>query len=568
MKKLSAFLLCVFVLMSFISAQTMEWAKRMGAAHNEEGISIAVDDSGNVYSTGFFKGTVDFDPNTGSNTLVSGGEFDIFVQKLDKAGGLVWAKRIGGIGDDIGTSIALNDSGHLYVLGTFKETVDFDPNIGVEKLTSNGSSDIFLLKLDQAGNFIWVKSMGGIRSDGRGDILLSNSGNIYITGNFQDTVDFDPNSGTYSLSSLGRVDFFISKLDAGGNLIWAKSMGGSSNENATSISIDNLENIYITGSFQDTVDFDPSVGTAKMISTSNFDIFVLKLDQDGNYKWVKTMLGTASTRGSKGNSLKVDDRGNVYIIGNFYETVDFDPNQGVFNLTSVGEQDVFVQKLDSLGNLVWVGSINGLHNIGGNNIIIDRKGELLITGSFVGTVDFDLKMGVKHISSLGPSGIYIQKLDTEGNLIWIINLGGADGAVNGNSIETDSSGSILITGEFTNTIDFDPTPNTFNLKAFANNDIFVLKLDPNGSVGLDDFQSSSLTLSPNPSQGLVQIALPSGSYDVHVQVVDLLGKTVYHQSLNLTNPLLDISHLTDGIYYLNLTVDSKEKYFGKLMLKK
>ena len=263
-----------------LNAQNLNlaWAKSMGGASTDEGVSIAVDASGNVYTTGYFNGTVDFDPNAGTFNLTSAGGVDIFVSKLDATGNLVWAKNMGGVSTEIGYSIAVDASGNVYTTGYFVGTADFNPNAGTFNLTSAGSQDIFVSKLDATVNLVWAKSMGGGANDDVGiSIAVDASGNVYTTGFFNGTVDFDPNAGTFNLTSAGSQDIFVFKLDATGNLVWAKNMGGASNDIGQSIAVDASGNVYTTGYFAGTADFDPNAGTFNFTSAGGQDIFVSKL---------------------------------------------------------------------------------------------------------------------------------------------------------------------------------------------------------------------------------------------------------------------------------------------------
>jgi hypothetical protein len=188
------------------------WAKQMGGTDYDVGQGIAVDMAGNVYTTGYFQGTADFDPGPGSFNLTSTGNEDIFVSKLDSAGNLVWAKQMGGTSGDAGQDIAVDAAGNVYTTGFFYSTVDFDPGPGTFNLTSTGDTDIFVSKLDSAGNFVWAKQMGGTDPDAGYDIAVDAAGNVYTTGYFWGTADFDPGPGSFNLTSAGFSDIFVSKL--------------------------------------------------------------------------------------------------------------------------------------------------------------------------------------------------------------------------------------------------------------------------------------------------------------------------------------------------------------------
>ena len=319
------------------------WAKSMGGTNNDQGAAIAVDSSGNIHTMGFFQGTADFDPNAGAANLTSVGLDDIFVSKLDNSGNFVWAKSMGGTSIDNGYNIAIDVSGNVYTTGYYNGTADFDPGAGTANLTSMGSYDIFVSKLDINGNFAWAKSMGGTDFDYDYAIAVDSSGSVYTTGYFQGTADFDPGVGIANLISAGLRDIFISKLDGSGNFVWAKSIGGANYDQGASIVLDSSGSIYTTGIFEGTADFDPGAGIANRTSVGGSDIFVSKLDSNGNFAWAKSMGGTNY---DVGLDIALDSIGNIYTTGYFQGTADFDPGAGTTNLTSVGNYDIFVSKLD------------------------------------------------------------------------------------------------------------------------------------------------------------------------------------------------------------------------------
>ncbi|HLG33517.1 MAG TPA: hypothetical protein VI757_01445, partial [Bacteroidia bacterium] len=303
-----------------------------------------------------------------------------------------WAKGIGGTGGDFGGAIAIDASGNVYTTGSFNGTVDFDPGAGIFNLTGGGT---FISKLDSTGNFIWAKAIVGTTNYYGGSIAIdpAGSGNVYTTGDFVGTADFDPGAGIFNLTAAGGRDFFISKLDSSGNFVWAKAMGGTSDDGGHSIAIDpsGSGTVYTTGIFEGTADFDPGAGVFNLTSAGWRDIFISKLDSSGNFVWAKAMGGTGD---NQGRSIAIDPAGSgdVYTTGFFYGTADFDPGAGTFNLTSAAASaDIFISKLDSSGNFVWAKQIGGTGSSGGASysIAIDASGYVYTSGGFLGTVDFD-----------------------------------------------------------------------------------------------------------------------------------------------------------------------------------
>jgi Ig-like domain CHU_C associated/Secretion system C-terminal sorting domain/SprB repeat/Beta-propeller repeat/Bacterial Ig-like domain (group 2) len=556
-KSLLMFLLLVGSALCHAQSPSLVWAKSMGGTSYEIAYSNVVDASGNVYTVGIFAGTSDFDPGAGVYNLTSAGFGDIFVSKLDASGNLIWAKSMGGADSDDGRSIAVDGSGNVYITGDFRGTADFDPGTGVFNLTApTGFADMFISKLDASGNFVWAKLIGGSGPDGSLSIAVDGSGNLYTTGFFNSTVDFNPGAGVSNLTA-SDLDIFILKLDASGNFVWVKNMVGASFDNiGYSITVDGSGNVYTTGSFDGTIDFDPGSGVSNLTSAGFTDIFVSKLDASGNFVWARRMGGTGN---EQGNDIVVDGSGNVYTTGFFNGTVDFDPNSGVSNLTSAGNNDVFVSKLDASGNFVWAKNIGGTSSEKGNGIALDGSGNVYMTGFFKGTADFDHGAGVTNITSVGFSDIFVSKLDASGNFVWARSMGGTN-LEEGYSIAIDISGNIYTTGYFNGTVDFDPGAGTFNLTSNGGNDFFVHKMSQcvsvstsissqtnvscfggnNGSATISASGGTTFTYAWSPSGGSAATAtgLSAGTYTC--TVTNECG-SLSIQTVNITQPAIVVA---------------------------
>ena len=370
-----------------------------------------MDGSGNVYTTGNFMDIVDFDHEPGTAELTSAGNPDVFISKLDSSGNYVWAKRIGGTDSDNGRSIAVDNGGNVYTAGEFSDTVDFDPGPGTADLTSAGSYDIFVSKKESRGNYIWAKRLGGASSIECHGMTVDTGGNVYTTGFFKGTADFDPGPGSANLTSLGNDNIFVSKLDSNGDYVWAVAMGGVSGDyHGHGIAVDVSGNVYTTGLFEGTTDFDPGPGTAELTPVGKSDIYVSKLDSNGNYVWAKRLGGTSS---DQGRGIALDAIGDVYTTGLFGGVADFDPGAGTANLTSAGSSDIYVSKLDSSGNYVWAKRIGGtgIMNMA-SEIAVDGSGNALTTGAFSDTVDFDPGPGTAELTSSGSVDVFVSKLGT------------------------------------------------------------------------------------------------------------------------------------------------------------
>jgi gliding motility-associated-like protein len=384
------------------------WAKKMGGIDDVDPRAMIIDASGYIYITGTFFDRVNFNPSGSAVNLTSVGQADIFIVKLDTSGRLIWAKQMGGFSSDFVNSIAVDNSGNVYTTGWFQGGANFNPG-GVHNLTSVGGWDIFISKLDSDGNFVWVKQIGGTLNEYGTAIAVDASGNVYTSGHFQGTADFDPGAGIYNLTSANEHDLFVSKLDTDGNFIWAKKMGGQGNNLMHALSLDAARNVYTTGRFEATVDFNPGTGTYNLISAGSSDIFVSKLDTDGNFVWAGKMGGNSI---DIGKSIFIDANQDLFITGEFQGTADFDPGAGTYHLTSAGNFDKFIVKLNSAGLFNWAVRMGGGSNISSNSIFVDENNSIYTTGQFQGTADFNPGTSNHNLTSGGSWDVFISKLNS------------------------------------------------------------------------------------------------------------------------------------------------------------
>jgi hypothetical protein len=365
-----------------------QWAKRAGGTGHDYGQRIAMDATGNIYIIGGFFYIATF----GTTTLTSQGDEDMFVVKLDTNGNWQWAKRAGGTSYDNGYCIAVDASENTFISGSFNGTASF----GTTTLTSQGDEDMFVAKLDTNGNWQWAKRAGGTSGDYGSGVAGDAGGNIYITGFFYGTATF----GSTTLTSQGMGDVFVAKLSTSGNWQWAKRAGGTSDDEENDIVVDATGNIYITGCSAGTATF----GSTTLTSQGHYDVFVAKLDTNGNWQWAKRAGGTSD---DSGFGIKADAGGNIYITGFFYDTASF----GTTTLTSQGNMDVFIAKLDTNGNWQWAKRAGGTSADCGYSVAVDAGGNIYITGFFYGTAGFDSIT----LTSQGMGDVFVAKL-SEGSV--------------------------------------------------------------------------------------------------------------------------------------------------------
>lgn len=589
-----------------INAQNYDWTKQAGGTGADEVNSIATDGSGNIYTTGWFEGTVDFNPDAGVLNLTSAGGLDIFITKSDASGALIWAKSIGGPYTDKGYAITTDANGNVLLTGGFRGDVDFDPNAGVEilnmplgHLTSGGGvfyidqANAFVLKLDGSGNFIWAKQFGGNLLDFGYEIITDPSGNVYSTGEFSvrdytyGTADFDPGPGIADLPYGGA---YISVLDASGNFISAKQYGGQSvrssstcNPNVTpaqclytvyhNISIramvfDGGGNLVTTGVFTggNAADFDPGSSTFTFTMLGQYEMFIMNVDNLGNLNWVKQIGGSGAI--CYGQDVALDASGNIIITGKFARTVDFNPDSGSNTLTSSGSSgnpnvpppppDAFVAKYTSSGSYVWAKHFGNSSGDEGLSVACDANGNVYSTGFFAGRVDFNPATGggnTYNLTSKGGNDIYISKLSAIGNFLWARQMGGTADE-KGKTILL-SGLSVYTAGYFSGTVDFNPNTGTHNLTSNGGIDAFLHKMTQVSlriSEEANDYpDEASFILFPNPANHKINIQ--SNNNMEHIEIFDALGKQVYNFNTvfkNENESEINVSSLKPGTYLVKL----------------
>ena len=465
----------LIILSHFAFSQNFEWAKSYGGNYYESGNSIVTDSSGNIYSIGVFTSIVDFNPHVDSTYFITSTEntTDIFINKFNSSGKFQWAKKIGGHGYDEGTAITIDAEQNLYITGLFEDSADFDPSISEHILVSSEASrDAFVAKYNSQGDYIWARSMGGNSFDIGMSICVDKTGSIFVSGYFVDTADFNPSGSHFYLNSQGGFDAFVLKLNSTGSLQWAKGLGGSNYDIGYSVSLDDKGNVYATGQFQDTLIYNVTAPN-KLISQGAEDIFIIKLNTLGNVKWAKSF---GSKQSDIGYSVAVDKYSNVYSTGQFQGIVDFNPNQGISNLSAL-KTDIYISKLDSMGNYVWAKSFNSITNSGvgnGFDICFDNLNNLILTGSFSNSFDFDPDTSSYIINTSASSGVYAAKLSSSGKFIWAESYEGMGNV----SMDIDSRQNIYLTGAFKGSVDFDPGINMYSMYAGNDFDAYILKLGP------------------------------------------------------------------------------------------
>ncbi|MEX0966229.1 MAG: SBBP repeat-containing protein [Bacteroidia bacterium] len=323
------------------------WAKQLaGTNANNYPYSLAVDSLDNIYVSGEFKYTVDFDPGPGTFNLTATDYRNGFVLKLDGNGNFQWAGNIlDGPGSNGATvSMNIDTKGDIYVSGSFHDTVELDPGPNSLTVSSVGKDDMFISKLNNNGNLIWSKTIGGIENILTYSLAVDGSDEVYVSGYFSGTVDFDPGPGIYNLTSPG--EYFVLKLTSAGVFVWAKKFaeGGGLFLAGNSIFTDSSNDVFITGVFHNTADFDPSIASYNLSAKHSMDYFILKLTGAGDFQYAGHLATQVGFQRYEPLPICLHND-YIYALGDILGTGDVDPESDSFLISSTGYSDLFVLKL-------------------------------------------------------------------------------------------------------------------------------------------------------------------------------------------------------------------------------
>lgn len=531
--------------------------------------------------------------------------------------------QFGGESDITGNSVSVDNDGNVYAVGYFENTAIFGTGEDEIFLTSVGLEDIFVTKTSPSGEVLWVKRIGGQSTDLGTDITVDSDNNVYITGSYRDNLILTSLSLPI-LQGDPTGNILVLKMDTDGNGIWARGFLGPSISIANAIEVDAEGNVLTTGRLKGTNDFDPGAGEFTLSTQGIDDVFISKLDSEGNFVWAKAFLGDQS---NIGRDLDVDPDGNVYITGVLDEVADFDPGPGVFELDSGPDDAVFIAKLNSQGELVWAKKMAG-GGAEGLAIQLDSEQNILTTGRFSQIQDFDPGPEQAILTSAGSIDGFISKLNGEGDYIWAHRIGGifADAV---SSLDVDQSGNVYATGFFTGNATYEAESGEETIIGAGNREVLLIKLSPGGEflwafgmggmerdegsgIAVDanasiytigtfeetaEFNSGSTSLTsvgeadtyvtvhtqvtntaslkagmkqlliyPNPSGNFAHLSWGFEGGSGSIEVLNMQGMAVKTLTAN-TNPfLLDLNPLEPGIYFVRLIAQDGQNFLGKLVV--
>jgi hypothetical protein len=528
LKRMQLFMLVVLCAVNYGSAQlcNFEWAKSSDRIWKES----IVDHLGNLI-------------------IIS----DDSVHKFNSLGNKIWSAGIGGhsvaTGQCLPNSLAVDKIGNIYIVGYFNGTVDFDPSSTNFELSTIGGYNTYLYKLIEAGKFLWAKSFSGSDKNYPNHIIIDQNDHLYISGTFNGTVDFDPNVGTYDLTSHGLIfsDVFLTKLDTAGNLVWAKNFGSDKETDGPVSTVLSSGSVFFAASFKSSMDLDPGIGEFNVSPIGgSVDVFIVKLDGSGNFI-SGGVIGGDGIETSR--SIINDSKDNVYITGSFGTSftapIDMDPGVGIESISTEESNYSFLLKLDSSGNYIWA------NNVSGTRVKVDVDDAVYTNGTVNITKSIDIDPGTRILpfSSSGMQDVFIRKLDRNGDFVWVARFDGNKDDF-GYSLNVDKDLNIFVLlDSYSDSVDVDPK---FALSTNIKDKFIAVKLSQEmkpGSIANFNSNGGFIKVYPNPSGNNIFFNANSGGV---VKILNLMGQQVTRATTTAGTNCLDISMLPLGMYNLCL----------------
>ncbi len=565
----------IFYCYSNIHGQGFTWMKSFGGSNHENLYKATIDHNNDIYITGAFQGSIDVDP--GDDEFIMeipySHFYDTYMVKLNSDGELIHAHSTGSIGADFAPMIYVDESLNYYISGTFANTIDVDPGPDSLFFTANIGHDIFFQKFNETNQLQWAFHLETYDDDDElSEIAVDEEGNIYITGDFTGTVDFNPGEAVYELTSNGRNDIFIMKLDSNGNLIWVKNIGSWYEDYGQNILVTRAGNLLITGSFIGVVDFDPGSDTTLLTSAGSYDSFFLNLTSDGEFNWVKQIGGIAGVHISV---LKTDNDDNIIVGGNFRFQADFNPDPDEEYLLDGGSSnDLYVLKLNENGIFQWVSAFNNSSTSLLHTISIDSIDNVYFASNFSQPIDIISGDSSYIIDPVGNTDFFIEKLNSSGEFVSAIIMG-SEYYESINTIILDNMANIFTVGYFGGNPEYNLNNTSASVTSAGSADVFIQKIyltyidttqiDTNNII---EYPKMEISIYPNPNNGnfMVQSSdLNPGIYNL--KIINCIGQSILEKRVRVNSVLEEKIHISGkGAYLIEISDNKRLRIINRVFL--
>jgi hypothetical protein len=538
------------------------WSTFIGGNDIEEAYAIATDKQKNTYITGY-TGSTNFPTTVGGLDTIKNGLYDAFVTKLDTSGNEIWSTFYGGIGDEYGYKILVDNFDNSYLVGYTNGNDILVSSTGVFQSTSNGSYDCFIVKLSSNGNFIWGTYFGGSGGESALAADIDKSNNIII-GGYTSSIDM-PTINSFQNTMAGALDAFVAKFDSTGNLLWSTYCGGSNSEDVHMLKVDHQNNIIISGETYSS-NFPTSIGAYQSNNNGSLDVYIVKYDSLGT-RIFSTYFGGFNSEDAHG--LVIDSLNYIYLAG-YSESLDF-PIIGtnVYQSAKNGSKDAFIAKFTPMGQPLKSTFFGGSNLDMFNTLEISSTNAIYAAGY---TYSNDMPMiGTPYqTTNNGLSDGFYVKFDTTLTPNYSTYIGG-------NSADfiydiTISETQLLTFGGYTSSTDFPVTQNVMQTNLGGQSDAFVFQTDSifNISTTVNKlFKNSYINVYPNPIAENLSVDISNFNIAAEYQfyIYNIEGKIINQGTIKQKNIELTTNFITNSGTYLLLITKNKQPYEHLILIK-
>ncbi|MBK9150616.1 MAG: T9SS type A sorting domain-containing protein [Saprospiraceae bacterium] len=476
-------------------AQKLNWIYKIGGLTAENGVAVALDSQENIFDLTNFQGNTSVNNELSFN---SSGSTDMILRKSTSLGAILWAKKIGGKGNDTGYDLVADHLGNVFVTGSFQDSLFYDGQF-VMAVTNKTAG--FILRISSDGHLISHFKLESSLNVVPKVLSIVPGSQIVVSGNFEGVLEIFSGSGPFIMDAGQSPDVFTGRFTFGGVPVWAKNFGNAENVNIHHQTVDTDGAVFLTGDYRNTLSFITEQEPIVIGSAGLSDIYVVKLSGDGKVMWVSTYGGPGL---DNGNAVHLDHEGNLLITGRFSNNVNFNPGQSEGLVISNGSGDVFLLKLNRDGAFIWVKSWGSPSNDAGRTIVTNSNGIIFLGGMFRDSMvtDFSNPLNSRIVSAGGDDMFYLV-LNQDGTYNDHFRIGGmANEQINDFALK--NNGELISVGAFGAIVDFDPSQAVINIISTGGLDAFMLNI----SICVNPYLKELRVLKPvicSGDRGIVQI---------------------------------------------------------------